>query len=112
MITTRMLRVLGIAVAFTAAAGYAASAKENWENHCAKCHADDGSGATKIGKKMKIKDYTDAKSLAGLSDAQLTKDIADGVKKDGKELMKGFKDELKPDEIKDLVAHIRKMAKK
>lgn len=112
MIHTRTLRVLGIAVALTAATGYAASAKENWDNLCAKCHAEDGTGATKVGKKLKLKDYTDAKALAGLSDDQLAKDISAGVTKDGKELMKGYKDELKPDEVKDLVAFIRKMAKK
>ena len=112
MINTRTLRILGITIALSAATGYAASAKDNWDNLCAKCHAEDGSGSTKVGKKLKIKDYTDAKSLAKESDDQLAKDIANGVTKDGKEVMKGFKDELKPDEVKDLVALIRKMAKK
>ena len=34
----------------------AAPVAENWENHCAKCHGADGSGNTKIGKKLKLKD--------------------------------------------------------
>jgi cytochrome c5 len=96
----------------TASLSFAASASENWDNLCTKCHAADGSGSTKIGKKMKLKDYTDAKSLASFSDEQLAKAIADGVSKDGKELMRGFKEELKPDDVKAQVELIRKMAKK
>jgi cytochrome c6 len=86
----------------------AAPAADNWENLCASCHGADGKAQTKIGKKMKIRDYTDAKVQAELTDEVLYKATAEGVTVDGKERMKGFKDELSADEIKDLVAHIRK----
>ena len=58
--TTKFLALsagLGLAFVF----GYAAPAGENWENHCAKCHGADGKGQTKVGKKLNLKDYTDAK---------------------------------------------------
>jgi cytochrome c553 len=86
----------------------AAPAGENWENHCTKCHGADGKGQTKAGKKLQLKDYTDAKVQADMTDEEMTKYINDGAKdKAGKEKMKAYKAELSPDEIKELVAHIR-----
>ena len=96
------------ALAVAAAAFAAAPAAENWDNHCAKCHGADGKGQTKIGKKLKLKDYTDAKVQAQFTDEQLHKATADGVFEGEKEKMKAFKGELSEAEIKDLVAHIRK----
>ncbi|OIR13458.1 cytochrome c [mine drainage metagenome] len=90
----------------------AASASDNWDNHCAKCHGADGTGNTKIGHKLHLKDYTDAKTLADKTDAQLEQDILDGVKRGGREVMKPFKGDLTPDEAKALVQHIRSFAKK
>ena len=68
----------------------------------------DGKAQTKTGKKLKLKDYTDAKVQAELKDEDMIKATADGVIVDGKEKMKGYKTELSADEIKDLVAYIRK----
>ncbi len=102
----------------TAATGLAAEkavsalASEIWENHCAKCHGEDGKGQTKVGKKLKAKDYTDAKFQASITDKEMEKAIADGVfDQAGKEKMKAFKGELSSAEINDLVAHIRHMKK-
>lgn len=89
------------------ALGFAAPAAENWENHCAKCHGADGKGQTKVGKKLKLKDYTDAAVQAAMTDEEIIKVTTEGVMVDGKEKMKGFKDELSADEIKDFVAFIR-----
>jgi cytochrome c553 len=86
----------------------AAPAADNWDNLCASCHGADGKGQTKTGKKLKLKDYTDAKVQAELKDADMIKATADGVMIDGKEKMKGYKSEISADEIKDLVAYIRK----
>jgi cytochrome c6 len=105
------LSLLVTLVASAGSVGHAAPAKENWDNLCAKCHAEDGSGGTKMGKKLKIKDYTDAKVQALFTDEQAVKITTDGVTKDGKDLMKGFKDDLKPDEVQALVAYIRTMKK-
>ncbi|MBI5382690.1 MAG: cytochrome c [Opitutae bacterium] len=111
MITSKTLRLLALGFTLTAAVGFAASAKENWDNHCAQCHAEDGSGSTKMGKKMKLKDYTDAKVQAALKDEELLKATLDGVTEGGKQKMKGYKDALSAAEAKDLVAFIRKMKK-
>ena len=87
----------------------AAPVAENWENHCAKCHGADGKGQTKAGRKLNVKDYTDAKVQAEMKDAEMIKATADGVfDKGGKEKMKAYKDELTAEEIKELVAYVRK----
>ncbi len=87
----------------------AAPVAENWENHCAKCHGADGKGQTKVGKKLGVLDYTSAGDQAKFTDEHATKAIAEGAKdKAGKERMKGYKDELSPQEIKELVSMVRK----
>jgi cytochrome c6 len=99
----------GALIAAGAAIALAAPAAENWENHCAKCHGADGKGQTKAGKKLNVKDYTDAKVQAEMKDDDMIKATADGVfDKAGKERMKAYKEELSAAEIKELVAYIRK----
>ena len=103
-------KIIAISLAFAGAAtlSHAAPASENWENLCAKCHGADGKGQTKVGKKLGIKDYTDAKVQAELKDEDMAKAITDGVKENGKEKMKPFKD-LTPAEVTDLVGYVRKL---
>ena len=88
----------------------AAPVAENWENHCTKCHGADGKGQTKAGKKLNVRDYTDPKVQAEMKDEEMIKATANGVfDKAGKEKMKAYKDELSAEEIKELVAYIRKL---
>lgn len=110
MKTTTKIALASLALTFAGGVSYAATASENWENSCASCHGEDGKAQTKQGKKLKIRDYTDAAVQAELKDEEMVKAILDGVKGDnGKERMKGFKDELSEQDAKDLVAFIRKM---
>lgn len=106
---TSKILLTGLVFLAAAAIGQAATASDNWENHCQKCHGADGKGQTKIGKKLHLKDYTDAKAQAEMKDDDMVKAIADGVTdKAGKERMKGYKDDLSAAEITDLVAYVRK----
>jgi mono/diheme cytochrome c family protein len=89
----------------------AEDAKENWEKNCTKCHGPDGKGKTKMGEKLSIKDYTDAKVQDDLKDDAMTKAIKDGVKDGEKTKMKGFGDVLSDDEIKALVKYVRDFKK-
>lgn len=107
MKTTTKIALTSLALAFATGAAYAAPASENWENSCASCHGADGKGQTKQGKKLKVRDYTDAKVQAELKDEDMCKAILNGVTTDGKERMKGFKEEYSEAEAKDLVAYIR-----
>ena len=108
---TFTLAVLASALIGATSVGFAAAAAENWDNNCAKCHAADGSGSTKIGKKYKLKDYSDAAVQAAMKDEEIFKAIKEGVSEGGKEKMKAYKDDLSDAEITDLVAYIRKMKK-
>ena len=53
----------------------AADANENWAKMCAKCDGADGAGQTKMGEKLEIKDFTDAKVQAGFKDEDVVKAI-------------------------------------
>jgi cytochrome c553 len=108
MKTNRIIPLITIALGAAVGTALAAPAADNWDSHCATCHGADGKGQTKIGKKLHLKDYTDAAVQAELKDEEMIKATADGVVIDGKEKMKGYKDKLSTEEIKDLVAHIRK----
>jgi len=81
----------------------------DYNKHCAKCHGKDGKGATKMGKKLGIKDFTDAKVQASFTDAQATKAITDGIKKDGKTKMKGYKSKIS--DVAALVKYVRSFKK-
>ena len=64
-----------------------------------------------MGKKNKVKDYTDAKVQAEFTDEQAIKAITDGINEEGKGKMKSYKDTLTEAQIKDLVAYIRAFKK-
>ena len=88
-----------------------ASAKEIWEKSCAKCHGADGTGNTKMGMKFHVKDYTKAKAQAELKEDTAIKAIKEGLKHEqGYWLMKPSED-LSDDNIKALVAYMRKFKK-
>ena len=105
-----MKKILLFILGFTAASlisASAADAKETWEKSCAKCHGTDGKGQTKMGQKLGIKDYTDAKVQAELKDDAAAKAIKEGLKdKEDKVLMKPAEG-LSDDDIKALVAYVR-----
>jgi cytochrome c553 len=108
MKTSTKIALASVALAVSAGVATAAPAADNWENLCASCHGMDGKGQTKQGKKLKLRDYTDPKVQADLKDDAMIKATTDGVFVDGKEKMKAFKSEITAEEIKDLVAYIRK----
>lgn len=85
-----------------------ADVEANWKKNCASCHGQDGKGQTMMGKKAGAKDYTDPKVQEGFTDEEAVKATKEGVKKDGKTVMKPYADKLSDDEIKELVAYIRK----
>jgi cytochrome c553 len=96
--------VFGFAIVLNASA---ADAKANWDSLCAKCHGADGKGQTTMGKKLGIKDLTDAKVQSELKDDAAFKTIKEGKKDaDGKTVMKAYVT-LSDEEIKDLVTFVR-----
>lgn len=108
---TLILTVMaGVAAAMTVS-GADATAKKNWDEQCAKCHGAEGKGDSKMGQKLGVKDYTDAKVQAELKDDAAFKSIKEGLKdKEGKVLMKPVEG-LSDADIKALVAHMRTFKK-
>lgn len=95
------------AVALSAAGTYADEAKVIYDKGCAKCHGADGKGQTKMGQKLGVKDYTDAKVQAAMKDEAMAKAIKEGAKdKEGKTLMKPTEG-VSEAEVKGLIALIR-----
>jgi cytochrome c553 len=102
--------ILAVACGFAAAVtARAADVKDNWNTLCVKCHGADGKGNTKIGARLGVKDFTDAKVQADLKDDAAFKALREGLKSDDdKTLMKPF-DALSDDEIKALIAYVRSL---
>jgi mono/diheme cytochrome c family protein len=97
-----------VAATLSARAG---DAKDLYEQTCTKCHGADGKGDTKMGKKLGVRDYSDAKVQADLKDDAAIKSLKEGLKDaDGKTQMKPFSD-LSDDDIKALVAYMRTFKK-
>src|SRR5664280_1801686 len=113
----KKLLVLGIAAMTVAAlSARAEDAKTTYDTSCAKCHGVEGKGDTKMGTKLGVKDFTDAKVQADLKDEDAVKAVKDGVKDaEGKTKMKayvtGSDTPLSDDEVKALVTYVRGLKK-
>ncbi|HZP58902.1 MAG TPA: cytochrome c [Opitutaceae bacterium] len=107
---TRLSAIILLSLALPAAT-FAAEAKDNWAQYCSRCHSADGSGQSKIGKKLGVQDYTSADIQAKMTDDVMLKTILEGATKDGKEKMPAYKDKLSADEAKALVGLIRSFKK-
>lgn len=96
-----------IAASIAAFSAFGADAASNWSDRCAKCHGTDGKGQTKMGKKLGIQDYTDAKVQASFTNEEALAAIRDGRKdKGGKTTMKAVEG-LSPEEMQALVKMVR-----
>ncbi len=99
------------ALSSLAVAAYGFDASTAWNDQCAKCHGKDGNGDTKMGKKLSIKNYTDASVQAGFTDEEAFKAIKLGTKdKSGKVRMKAVEG-LSDDDVTALVKHFRALKK-
>jgi len=77
-----------------------------FKSKCALCHAENGSGNSPSGKALKAKDLRSA-VIQAKPDSEIAQVIAKGQNK-----MPAFGEKLKPEQIQQLVAYIRQLAKK
>ena len=84
----------------------AATAASNFKAKCAMCHAADLSGNTPMGKKLSVPDLR-APEVQNQPDAELIGTITKGMKK-----MPAFEGKLTKEQIANLVAYLREMARK
>jgi mono/diheme cytochrome c family protein len=76
-----------------------------YKSKCAMCHSADGSGSSPMGRKLAVRDLRSAE-VQGQSDAQLSAVITRGKGK-----MPGYEKSLGADQIRELVAFIRQLAR-
>jgi cytochrome c551/c552 len=103
---TKTTILLAAIVGLSITLAQAEDAKAIYEKSCQKCHGADGKGQTTMGKKLGLKDYTDAKVQAEMKDEDMAKAIKEGVQKDGKTVMKPLEGASDAD-VKALVALVR-----
>jgi mono/diheme cytochrome c family protein len=77
-----------------------------WKSKCASCHGVDGVGNTAMGKKLKLRDLR-SPEVQKMSDRELY-----DITAKGKEKMPAYEQKLTKDQIQQLVAHMRSLAKK
>lgn len=105
MITLSALLLLAAGACATAADGQAV-----YDKKCAKCHAKDGSGNTKMGKKLKCRDLTDPAVQAKLTDKAIVDSMKVGVKEGDKTVMKPVKG-MTDEEIAAVTKYVRSLKK-
>ena len=83
----------------------AADSAATYKAKCAMCHGADGKGDTPVGKKMGAHDFA-SPEVEKLSDQELTAIVAKGKNK-----MPGYGKSLKDEDLKEMVAYVRQLAK-
>lgn len=83
---------------------------EVYAKDCTKCHADDGSGLTKKGRQLRLKDYRDPKVQAEMSDEEIVKSLKEGIIKKGEEVMNAYP--YTDEQIAAMLAYVRAFAAK
>lgn len=107
--------ILSVALVSTSApAGQALRSADElkgfYQAQCARCHGADGSATDSEGRKLKGLDFTDAKEMKSLTDAEAAKAIRKGLFFGLS--MPAFGSAISDDEIKVLVSEILRKARK
>ena len=111
-VTWALFILMAIWMLFLAPA-FAADGKEIYSRSCSTCHgpAGKGDGAAAAALNPKPQDLTNKANMSKLDDAYMSNIIAKGGSAVGKSpLMPAFS-QLKDQDVKDLVAYIRSLAK-
>lgn len=91
---------------FMAIPAIGADGKALYAANCVKCHGNDGKGQTKMGKKLEVRDFTQADVWSTFDDEDAFKAVKNGIKRDG-EIVMGYK--LPDEEIKAMIDYMKTM---
>ena len=80
-----------------------------WTSECAKCHGANGAGDTKMGKKLRIKDYTKAEVQASFTDEEALKAMKEGIKNEAGTVRMKPVEGLSEEEMKAMVQYVRSL---
>jgi len=97
--------VVAISLSLLALPAAAQDAAATYKAKCAMCHGADGKGDTPAGKKVGVHDFA-SDEVQKQSDNDLGQIIFKGKNK-----MPAYESKLKPEEVKNLIAYIRKLGK-
>jgi len=109
-----LLFTLWVASASAASAGDPGKGKDIYTKSCASCHgpAGKGDGVAAAALNPKPANLADKATISKLDDATLTNVIAKGGPAVGKSpLMPPFNGQLKDQDVKDVIAYVRSLAK-
>ena len=102
------LAALLVAVLLAPAPAAAEDPAKIFAKSCAPCHGKEGTPNAMF-LKQGVRDFKDAAWQKAATDAQIEKSIREGKKGT---MMASFEKQFSPEEIKGLVAYIRKLGKK
>lgn len=103
-----ILTCTGVCAAQPSIPGPALSGGQLFLQHCAPCHAADGSGATPAGRKLRVGKLARTK----LSEAEIAQRIREGFRTPkGKERMPAFGAKLTAEEIRALTEAVTRLRK-
>lgn len=103
-----VLGFLASANLLPASAVSAAPVAELFANTCARCHGEDGRGHTKMGRKLRIVDFTSASVQARLTPSRILDSITHGKPDaNGNERMPAFGEKLTEEERRALAAYVK-----
>jgi len=86
--------------------GQGKSASDIYLDKCAVCHGEDGTGKTAKGKKLKVKDVRE--QVTKMTVEQMVEEVTKGKEPD----MDAFGKDYTPEQIRQMVAYYRDLAKK
>ncbi len=106
LLTIAITSVFVVALSFGQSNNANGSKGQNiFGEQCVGCHGTDGRAQTEVGKKVQAADLTSS-AVQQQSDSQLEKVI-----KDGKAKMPSFDQKLSDDEIRAVLAYVRRLGK-
>jgi len=106
VLTVGLFSLVALGVFRSTSARAAENGHDLFKAKCSMCHGEDGSGNTPIGQSMKARDLA-SPEVQAQSDQQLSDII-----RNGKGKMPAVGKDLSDEQVRELVAFLRKLAKK